>query len=166
VKKFYADALKSTKPRGELYRKFDRDGDPDDRDTAHRGARGANSAVAGPGSMPDVSGMDLRAVKGVALSIGSYATSIRRELATSVLDRLRALGADQVADMFERAWTYGDLDLPSDDEDNRAGAAHSDDDVQAAGRRHLAAQARAMLEAPGRADERRALMPATRRRSK
>ncbi len=168
IRAYYAQACKSTTSRGPAYARLDAagDGDPDANDTNHRGRRGANSAVADPGALPDVSGMDLRAAKAVALSIGSYSTDVRRELATAILDRLRELGADQVADMFSKAWTYGDLDQPSDDESERDGAAHTDADAQAEGRRKSAAQARALLEAPGRADERRALMPATRRRSK
>jgi hypothetical protein len=101
-------------------------GDPDAGDLAHRTARGANTRVRSPGEIPDLASMDLRAVKAVALAIGSYSDAIRAELASAVLDRLRELGADQVADSFEAAWNLGDLEAPSDDEDERSGDAHRD----------------------------------------
>jgi hypothetical protein len=101
-------------------------GDPDAGDLAHRTARGANIRVRAPNEMPDLASMDLRAVKAVALAIGSYSDAIRAELASALLDRLRELGADQVADRFAAAWDLGDLEAPSDDEDERAGDAHRD----------------------------------------
>ena len=121
-------------------------GDPDPDDTAHRAARGANSAVRDPGKMPDVANMTLQQCKAAALSVGAYASSIRPQLATALLDRLRELGADQVADQFERAFAYGDLSAPSDDELEKSGAAHgdsSDTDERVAAAR-LAAAGRAM----------------------
>jgi hypothetical protein len=149
LRAFYAEALKSKSARGEQYRRADAQAasgreygaavDPDDLD--HRSQRGANAAVRDPGEHPDLSSMDLRQVKQVAMALGSYGN--RQSLAAKVLDRLRELGAGQVADMFERAW--GDLDEPSDDEAERGGDAHADE-LEAAVR--LTAANRDALRAP------------------
>ncbi|MBV8756801.1 MAG: hypothetical protein JO257_05990 [Deltaproteobacteria bacterium] len=145
------------------------DGNPEPDDHAHRGARGANSAVRDPGSMPDVASMNLRAVKGVALSIGSYRSEIRRELATATLARLRELGAQQLADKYESAWEDV-LDAPSDQEANESGDAHSDWDDEAETKKALARANRQLWNQPSRrtkADAIAASNPiATRRRTK
>ena len=165
---FYAASCNGTHERNAEYRRADAlgdvDGDPDDNDTNHRSARGANSAVKSSRTMPDVSNMDLGAVKAVALSVGAYASSIRRELATKVLDRLRELGAPSVADMFAKAWQYGDLDKQSDDEAERSGAAHSDEEELAKAR--LRTANRETLASPSKADAVRAKSAIAKARSK
>jgi len=128
IKSFVAVAAKQDSPRGRLYRAA-LDGDPDPEDLAHRAGRGANAALANAASMPDVDEMDLAEAKSVAASMGAYTSSVRAKLAPAILDRLRTLGASQLADLYDRLWTAeGGLDLPSDDEANRAGAAHGDAD--------------------------------------
>lgn len=168
---FYRAAV-TTSPgqRGDSYRRYDAglpeaDRAVDPQDLGNRAQRGNTSAVADPDVMPDVSNLDLRAVKSIALALGAYDQAVRPRLAAVVLDRLRELGADRLADKYEALWTDEILAAPSDEEAQRSGAAHEDTDEVAA-KQKLRDQGAAMLSSPSRADERRAAMPATKRRSK
>lgn len=102
------------------------DGDPDLDDLSHRSVAGRNAAVKDPSTAPDVSNMDLRQVKAVALAIGAYDLHLRTEISESVLGRLRELGADKLADLYAQVWSGDALFAPSDDEAELAGEAHAD----------------------------------------
>jgi hypothetical protein len=80
--------------------------------------------------VPDGIGeMDLQAVKGLCMSVSAYGSGAREEIARQCLDRLRALGAPQVADMFEDAFAYTDLSKLNDLEHEQLGAAAAGDEV-------------------------------------
>lgn len=97
-------------------------GDPDPGDHAHRSAVGSTSAVRTPGEMPNLAGLDLGALKRIAAALGAYDAEVREELGQALLERLRELGADQLADNYAELWADG-LGLRVDDDDTDEDAA-------------------------------------------
>jgi hypothetical protein len=170
VRAFYTKALESRTSRGDEYRRLDAaEDDVDPADLAHRSARGANATAGSYGAqqssttMPPITTM--AEWKRAAMALGAFPKGLRGRVLEALREKSDLVGP-QVLGVFERAWEAGGLDGPSTDEELRAGAAKTDSDLQAEGRRKSAAMARAALEAPGRADAIRAKFPATARRSK
>jgi hypothetical protein len=128
-------------------------GDPDPNDTSHRSASGRNSAIAG--TLPTITSTD--EWKCVAAALGAYPAEMRAQVRDALLASAADLVGQQVLDVFQRAWKYGGLDADSDDQANRAGAAHGDsyDDGREAQRIASRAASREQLATPSRAQTKR-----------
>jgi hypothetical protein len=166
LRSFYSAACKTDSVRGQMYRHLDGDVDPDD--LAHRSARGANATAGSYGSASLLVDRPLNTAedwKRLAMALGAVPAAARR----AQLARLRgkaSLVGEQVLAVFEKAWALGDLDQPSDDEDLKAGDAHTDDtDEEVVAKQRLRAHNAALCASPSKADSRRAVMPASKVRS-